>query len=137
MLISSISIWADFLAKVYYTQLFSTFSMCLYFCSNRKIAKKLLIKCWWNWHPCCPPLMSILFSSQMNYLSTLMESTYSTAKICDFDEDPETCVPSLELEPGTNDDRPSLITLLCFVFNTLNRRLVGSYQYKYFKNVRH
>jgi len=29
-----------------------------------------------------------------------MESTYSTAKICDYDEDPETCVPSLELEPG-------------------------------------
>ena len=39
---------------------------------------------------------------QMNYLSTVMESTYSTAKICDVDEDPETCVPSLELEPGTH-----------------------------------
>ena len=36
----------------------------------------------------------------MNRLSTLMESTYSTARICDYDEDPETCVPSLELEPG-------------------------------------
>lgn len=36
----------------------------------------------------------------MNELQTLMESTYSTAKICDYDEDPETCVPTLELEPG-------------------------------------
>ncbi len=35
----------------------------------------------------------------MNALSTLMESTYSTAKICDYDEDPDTCEPSLELEP--------------------------------------
>ena len=39
----------------------------------------------------------------MNYLSTVMESTYSTAKICDVFEDPETCVPSLELEPGKHN----------------------------------
>ena len=39
----------------------------------------------------------------MNYLSTVMESTYSTAKICDVDEDPETCVPSLELEPDLTE----------------------------------
>jgi len=36
----------------------------------------------------------------MNELQTLMETTYSTAKICDYDEDLETCTPSLELEPG-------------------------------------
>ena len=53
----------------------------------------------------------------MNYLSTVMESTYSTAKICDVDEDPETCVPSLELEPG-NYTQPSLssLHLLIFIF---------------------
>ena len=53
----------------------------------------------------------------MNYLSTVMESTYSTAKICDVDEDPETCVPSLELEPG-NYAQPSLSSLnwLIFIF---------------------
>ncbi len=38
-----------------------------------------------------------------------MESTYSTAKICDYDEDPETCVPSLELEPRKNN---AIYTLL-------------------------
>jgi hypothetical protein len=36
----------------------------------------------------------------MNNLSTILESTYSTAKICDFKEDPKTCVPSLDLNPG-------------------------------------
>jgi hypothetical protein len=36
----------------------------------------------------------------MNNLSTILESTYSTAKICDFKEDPKTCVPSLDLDPG-------------------------------------
>ena len=37
---------------------------------------------------------------QINELGTAMESIYSTGKICDYDEDPENCIPSLELEPG-------------------------------------
>jgi hypothetical protein len=40
----------------------------------------------------------------MNSLSTLMESTYSTAMICDYDEDPDTCVPTLELEPRKHQE---------------------------------
>ena len=37
---------------------------------------------------------------KINELGTEMESIYSTGKICKFDEDPVTCIPSLELEPG-------------------------------------
>lgn len=39
----------------------------------------------------------------MNELGTKMESTYSTAKICRFDEDPDNCTPSLELEPDLTE----------------------------------
>lgn len=36
----------------------------------------------------------------MNELGSKMEGIYSQAKICGYDEDAETCVPSLSLEPG-------------------------------------
>ena len=52
---------------------------------------------------------------QMNALSTLMESTYSTAKICDYNEDPDTCVPTLELEPREffSWHMPAILMFLC------------------------
>ena len=52
---------------------------------------------------------------QMNALSTLMESTYSTAKICDYNEDPDTCVPTLELEPREffSWHMPAMLMFLC------------------------
>lgn len=40
---------------------------------------------------------------EMNYLSTVMESTYSTAKICPFLEQGPDCVPSWELEPDLTE----------------------------------
>ena len=41
--------------------------------------------------------------SQMNQLGAQMESIYSQAKICRLGQDPETCVPSLPLEPDLTE----------------------------------
>jgi len=38
-----------FFVQKCFAQLFSSYSLALYFFGKRKSAKKLLIKCWWNW----------------------------------------------------------------------------------------
>ena len=41
--------------------------------------------------------LNILFFSQMNELGSSMESTYSTAKICKYGEDLDSCNATLSL----------------------------------------
>ncbi len=41
----------SFFVRKFRAQLFCTYILCLYLFGARILAQKLLLKCWWNWHP--------------------------------------------------------------------------------------